>query len=106
MDNIPPHDEIVDEIEQFEREYPDHDEFIDIVASYAQQLAEEASFCVKRSEAKVKTQEPETESAIAIEVYDLLIDAYSNTVGSAPKQVAYKIATGLLRNYDFFLKEK
>ena len=40
---IPSRQEILDEIEQFEHDYPDREEFFSILADYIEQVAEEAA---------------------------------------------------------------
>lgn len=54
---------------------------------------------------RVDNKRPELPEAIGIEVYDLLIEGYSNGHG-IHKQIAYHIARGLLLNYDLYLKER
>lgn len=105
MDIIPTRQEILAELEQFDNDYSDREELFSVISEYIEQVAEEAAGLPrKREEVILKSAEPP--AAVAIEIYDLFIDAQSNIVGGAPKQIAYAIASGLLRNYDFYLKDR
>ena len=92
-----------DEIESNVRAYikgaADDEQLLEIMSDYVEECIDEAAphVCLR-----VKS---ESDAAIAIEVYDQMMQAQHKHGITFTKQIAFEVAKGLLHHYDFSLKE-
>lgn len=99
----PDRDEIVGNVRAFIKGASNDDELEEVMCDYVEECMDEGAPHVSLRKAKPKAQA--TDAAVAIEIYDRLIEAQSTTPGQISKQMAYQIATSLLRSYEFYEKE-
>jgi hypothetical protein len=95
-------DEIESNITHFIETAGTDEDMHSVICDFVEEVQDEA-IGVPMAERKAPVRA--TDAAVAIEVYDLFIEGMSEVAGEIPKQVAYHIASNLLRNYEFYEKE-
>ena len=80
-----------------------NEDLLDVICDYVEKVQDEARAgnCCKHAAVRL----PELPEAVGIEIYDLMIEGFSEGHG-IKKQIAYHVTRGLLHNYDLYLKER